>query len=406
MKQKMKIKKSFSLQWILVVVALLFSLEGCGQAGHSRIVPGAERTQEYLPLLRNSNVAVVANPASRMGGQHLVDSLLALGVKVKKIFSPEHGFRGKADAGEKVKSGIDSQTGLPIVSLYGKHKKPYDVDLQGIDQVVFDLQDVGARFYTYISTLHYVMEACAENDIPVLVLDRPNPNAFYIDGPVLKPEYSSFVGMHPVPVVYGMSIGEYAQMINGEGWLKDGIQCELTVIPCGNWNHQKDYALPIKPSPNLPNATSVILYPSLCFFEGTVVSAGRGTDFPFQCFGHPGMRNTSFSYTPRSIEGASKYPKFKGEKCFGYDLRKNETERIRSRRRLNLSYLIGAYHSMENREKFFNPFFEKLAGTGELRKQIQKGMSEQEIRKSWQADLKKFKSIRKKYLLYSDSNQN
>lgn len=368
----------------------------------TKVIPGAERTDIYLPLLINKRVAVVSNPSSRIENCHLVDSLLSLGINIRKIFSPEHGFRGEADAGEKVMSGIDDATGLTVISLYGKYHKPSGDDLSDVDIVVFDLQDVGARFYTYIYTLHWVMEACAENKVPLILLDRPNPNGFYIDGPVLKPGFASGVGMHPVPVVHGMSIGEYGRMINGEGWLKDGIRCLLKVIPCQNWNHQTRYELPVNPSPNLPNYTSVILYPSLCFFEGTVVSAGRGTDFPFQCFGHPMMEGTSFTYTPRSIIGACKSPKFKGIECKGYDLRKGEQQKILKKRRLNLNYLFTAYNSLQFKNKFFNGFFEKLAGTDELQKQIEMGWSEKRIRNSWKNDLKRFRKMRKKYLIYSD----
>jgi len=291
---------------------------------------------------------------------------------------------------------------LPIVSLYGKHKKPYPEDLSKIDLVVFDLQDVGVRFYTYLSTLHYVMEACAENDIPLLVFDRPNPNAHYIDGPVLEEDCKSFVGLHPVPIVYGMTIGEYAKMINGEKWLRKGVQCDLKVVSCVNWTRRSVYKLPVKPSPNLPNYQSIQLYPSLCFFEGTVVSACRGTDFPFQAYGHPLLKNGTFEFKPRSIAGASKNPKFKGQACSGEDLRLIDIEGLREKKQLDLSFLLKAYSELNNQTPFFNPFFEKLAGTKLLRQQIIQGQSESQIKESWQKNLDEFKSIRKNYLIYPD----
>lgn len=363
---------------------------------------GADNIEEYLPLLEGKKIAIVANPSSLIKNEHLVDYLIAKNVKIKKIFSPEHGFRGKADAGEKIKNAKDKLTGIQIVSLYGKHFKPSISDVRGIDVMLFDLQDVGVRFYTYISTLHYVMEVCAEQNIPLIVLDRPNPNAHYIDGPVLDMQYSSFVGMHPVPVVYGMTIGEYAKMINGEKWLKNGVQCDLKVIACKNWNRGQKYHLPVKPSPNLPNSLSITLYPSLCFFEGTSVSAGRGTDHPFQCYGHPFMNESDFTFKPRSIPGASKYPKFKGEKCNGFDLRLVNEDSFRNRKKLDLSFLMTAYSQLKEKEKFFNAFFRNLAGSNELRQQLESGVSEEEIRVSWNEDLEKFKIIRSKYLIYPE----
>ncbi|AUC22521.1 hypothetical protein BTO15_10670 [Polaribacter sejongensis] len=372
---------------------------------------GAESTHLYLSLLKNKNVAIVANQTSVlsviqraevapnvMGSKkvthHLVDYLHNYnGINVKKVFAPEHGFRGKADAGEVVKDGFDTKTGLPIISLYGKNKKPSAAQLKGIDVVVFDIQDVGARFYTYISSLHYVMEACAEQGIQVILLDRPNPNAYYIDGPVLELEHTSFVGMHKVPVVYGMTIGEYGKMINGEKWLKNGIHCDLTVIPVGNYNHQTEYSLPIKPSPNLPNDKSINLYASLCFFEGTNVSAGRGTEMQFQIYGSPYLAKSEFTFTPKVNEGA-KYPKYKNILCYGENLQ--EVERLN---RLDLSFLIKAYKQNTSNE-FFNNFFTKLAGTKKLKQQIEKGVSENEIRKTWEKDLEAFKVVRSKYLIY------
>lgn len=360
------------------------------------IVVGAARFQEYLPLLANKKVGIVANQTSVVNDTHLVDALLQLKVSIKKVFAPEHGFRGIADAGEAIKDGIDTKTGLPIISLYGKNKKPSLHQLEGIDVMIFDIQDVGARFYTYISTLHYVMEACAEANIPVIVFDRPNPNGHYIDGPILEPEHSSFIGMHPIPVVHGMTIGEYAKMINGEGWLQNRGLCDLSVITMKQYTHQIAYSLPIKPSPNLPNDTAINLYPSLCFFEGTFVSAGRGTELQFQVFGAPSFSSEKypFSFTPQANEGA-KYPKFKGEECHGMDLRK-----VEKLHQLNLDWLIDAYASSTQKETFFIPFFTKLAGTEKLQQQIEAGLTSEEIRETWAAGLEKYNQMRQPYLLY------
>jgi uncharacterized protein YbbC (DUF1343 family) len=364
---------------------------------------GAENTSEYLPFLANKKIGVVGNQSSLIVNTHLVDSLIRLNVDVAKVFSPEHGFRGKADAGEKVKSGIDTKTGLPIISLYGSNKKPTDEQLKGIDVLLFDIQDVGARFYTYISTLHYVMEACAENDIELIVLDRPNPNGHYVDGPVLNSKYKSFVGMHQVPVVHGMTIGEYAQMINGEKWLPNNLTSELTVVKCSGWDHSKFYKLPIKPSPNLPNMLSIYLYPSLCFFEGTVVSVGRGTNTPFQIVGHPGFEKDSFSFTPKPSDGA-KHPKLENEKCYGIDFSAMGLNVIQKQDRIHLSWLIQFYKSLNLGQQFFlkNNFINLLAGSDELKNQISSGKSESEIRASWQTDLTEFKAKRVGYLLYKD----
>lgn len=364
----------------------------------NEIICGAEQFQLYAELLKGKNVGVVANQTSFLENenQHLVDFLISKKVSVKKVFAPEHGFRGVADAGEHVKDGIDSKTGVPLISLYGNNKKPSQEQLKGIDVVVFDIQDVGARFYTYISTLHYVMEACAELGIPVIVLDRPNPNGHYIDGPIMEPGNESFVGMHPIPVVHGMTIGEYAQMINGEGWLKNKAKCKLTVVEMKNYTHQKEYSLPVKPSPNLPNDQAINLYPSLCFFEGTFINAGRGTDMQFQVFGAPSLPASryTFKYTPQSNEGA-KDPKFKGQLCHGKDLRK-ETKLSK----INLEWLIDAYNANGKKKDFFNSFFIKLAGTDKLQKQIEQGLSAEEIRNSWKDGLANFQKVREKYLLY------
>ena len=357
-----------------------------------KLVLGAERTNIYLPLLKNKKIAIVGNQTSMIANTHLVDSLLSLKVNVVKVFSPEHGFRGKADAGAKIEDETDEKTGLPIISLYGKNKKPTTEQLKRIELLLFDIQDVGARFYTYISTLHYVMEAAAENNIKVIVLDRPNPNGHYIDGPIREKGFESFVGMHPIPIVHAMTIGEYAQMINGEKWI--ARQCDLTVIEMENYTHDMSYDLTIKPSPNLPNSRAINLYPSLCLFEGTNVSLGRGTEYPFQHFGAPYLKS-NYSFTPKSGEG-SKSPPHENKKCYGTDLRfqDNYLEEI------NLNWLIESYNNCPEKEKFFNSFFDKLAGTDKLRSQIIEGKTAKEIKESWQENLNEFKKIRNKYLLY------
>ncbi|WP_339654230.1 DUF1343 domain-containing protein [uncultured Salegentibacter sp.] len=365
------------------------------------IILAANRTETYLPLLEGKRVGIVGNQTSIMKNEareftHVVDSLLALEVNLVKGFAPEHGFRGTADAGEAVEDGKDAQTGLPVISLYGDNKKPKAAQLKDLDVLIFDLQDVGTRFYTYISSLHYVMEACAENDVQLIVFDRPNPNGHYIDGPILETEFKSFVGMHPIPTVHGLTMGEYAKMINGEKWLKDGIQCELEVIEMENYDHSKAYDLPVKPSPNLPNAQAINLYPSLCFFEGTNVNAGRGTDKQFQVFGSPFLDENyfDFAYTPASKPGA-KSPKHLGKECHGRDL--SEKARVDQ---INLEWLIEAYENTANKDEFFNAFFTKLAGTKKLQTQIEAGLSAEEIRDSWQQGLENFEVKRKQYLVY------
>jgi len=404
------ISMRFKNTYFLLVLTLFFVLNSCsvkkqttvinhkGNDIPREIVVGANNTARYLPLLAGKNVALVTNQTSVIfknnGYTHLVDSLLSLGVSVKKVISPEHGFRGDVDAGETVTDGIDLKTGLPIVSLYGKNKKPTGEQLAGIDLVVFDIQDVGVRFYTYLSTLHYVMEACAENNIPLIVLDRPNPNGHYVDGPTLKMEHSSFLGLHPVPLVYGMSIGEYAQMINGEHWLKNKVLCDLTIIPLKNYVHQSEYSLPIKPSPNLPNDKAINLYPSLGFFEGTTINAGRGTENQFQQYGAPFFPKSDFSYTPQPNAGA-KSPKHMGKLCYGISLK--NIHRISS---VNISWLLDAYAKTPKTEVFFGPTFTIHAGTTELESQIKNGVSAKEIESSWQPEIELFKKIRAKYLLY------
>jgi len=406
--------------WVLIFLSGLIScksqikeqeadkVEKAIQKEQKEIIVSANNTASYLPLLKGKNIAIVANQTSVIFKEdrenttekktftHLVDSLIASEISIKKVFSPEHGFRGKADAGEIIADGKDIKTNLPLISLYGKNKKPTAEQLKDLDIVVFDIQDVGVRFYTYISTLHYVMEACAEAGIPLIVLDRPNPNGHYIDGPTLEIEHKSFVGMHPVPVVYGMTIGEYAQMINGEKWLSNKVQCNLVVIPVQNYTHQTSYSLPIKPSPNLPNDKAINLYPSLCFFEGTNVSVGRGTDKQFQVYGSPFMAGEDINYcfTPKSNEGAT-YPKHQDIKCCGFDLR--DEERLND---IHLGYLIESYATTLEKGKFFNEFFTKLSGTNKLQQQIEKGYTEEQIKETWQKDLEVFKKVREKYLIY------
>jgi len=360
------------------------------------ILTGAQQIHLLEEHLRNKNVALVGNQSSIITNEvHLVDTLLSLDYKLLKVFSPEHGFRGTASAGEHVSDSRDEQTGLPLVSLYGDHKKPTKEDLDGVDLLLFDIQDVGVRFYTYISTLHYVMEACAENNIPLIVLDRPNPNGDYIDGPVLEMENKSFVGMHPIPIVHGMTIGEYAQMINGEYWLKDSIQCKLTVIPCKNYSHTDRYTLPVPPSPNLKSDLSIRLYPSLCLFESTTVSVGRGTETPFEVYGHPDFPKSDFSFIPQARAGASK-PKHENKRCYAF-----KPELDSDQRSMSLGFLLQAKKLLQGKS-FINKksSFIRLAGTVKLYDQIMSGLSESEIRETWKADLENFDQRRKKYLIY------
>ena len=369
-----------------------------------KIIPAADMIQSYLPKLKGKKIAIIANQTSVVEAHntgpankkftHLVDTLMSLEVQILRVFSPEHGFRGSVDAGEAVADDKDLKTGLPLVSLYGKNKKPSPEQLRGIDLIIFDIQDVGARFYTYISTLSYVMEACAEQGIALIVLDRPNPNGHYVDGPMLDPEHSTFLGLHPVPLVYGLTIGEYAQMVNGESWLANGVKCDLQVIPIKNYTHQKAYHLAIRPSPNLPNDLAINLYPSLGFFEGTIINAGRGTEFQFQRYGAPFLPESTFNYTPQANFGA-KYPKFKGDKCFGVDL--TPTKKLSM---VNLEWLLDAYHKTPKEEAFFGKTFTAHAGNENLQKQIESGMSAAAIRSTWQDDINAFKKIRSKYLLY------
>lgn len=393
---------------ILILAAILWQAStsfqsntiGIPESGEpaAPILTAADQPELYLPSLKGKRVGLIVNQTAVLTSRdnmHLVDFLMKEGVTIAKVFVPEHGFRGQADAGEVVNSEIDKQTGLPIVSLYGNNKKPSAETLKDVDILVYDLQDVGIRFYTYISTMHYVMESCAENKKPLLIFDRPNPNGDYVDGPVLKPGYESFVGMHPIPVVHGLTVGELAKMINGEGWLKGKAKADIQVIPVKNWNHSLHYSLPIKPSPNLPNDVAIRLYPSLCYFEGTDVSLGRGTYYPFQVYGYPDPKFGEFTFTPVSIPGMSKTPPQQDKKCYGRDLRNTPLDH-----HFTLEYLLDAYKISGKKEKFFNNFFDKLAGSDQLRKDIIAGKSETEIRENWKKDLSDFQKTRSKYLLY------
>jgi uncharacterized protein YbbC (DUF1343 family) len=384
----------------LAIIFFIISLiSGRVEVKENRIITGAENFASYIQSIEGKNVAIVANQTSMVGKRHLVDTLLSLNIKVSLIFAPEHGFRNLADAGEIITNGRDPKTGIPIISLYGAQYKPTPANLKGIDIVLFDIQDVGARFYTYISTLHNVLESCAENSVRCIVLDRPNPNGFYFDGNMPDTSCRSFVCMDPVPIVHGLTVGEYAMMANGEGWLKGGLKCDLKVVKCINYNYNSIYEVPVKPSPNLPNQTSIYLYPSLCFFEGTVISVGRGTTFPFQVFGNPNLPDRGFSFTPESIPGATN-PVHLGKKCFGTDLRNAIKDGIVPSQRLNLDWVMGAYRDYPEKEKFFTKYFDVLAGGPTLRTQIQKGMSAKQIRATWKDGLEKYGKMRKKYLLY------
>ena len=371
------------------------------------IVTGADQVNKYLPYLKGKNVGMTINQTSTIGKKLSMDSLLSLGVKIVKGFGPEHGFRGNASDGAVIGNFKDEKTGIPIISLYGDHNKPTKEDLAGIDVMIFDIQDVGVRFYTFLSTLHYVMEACAENNVELIIFDRPNPNDAFIDGPILDPKFKSFVGMDPIPIQHGMTLGEYAQMVNGEGWLANKIKCKLKVIEILNYKHGKPYTLPIPPSPNLNTQQSVLLYPSLCLFEGTVISQGRGTYMPFQVLGNPELKDKySFSFKPVSIKGMSDSPPFMNLVCYGLDLRKYDINKLKATGRLNLSWLIDFYKLYPNKDKFFNQSktgkfgIDRLAGSDKLREQIVAGKTEKEIRDSWEPGLSQYKEMRKKYLIY------
>ncbi|MEQ6122173.1 DUF1343 domain-containing protein [Reichenbachiella sp. MALMAid0571] len=361
------------------------------------IVLGTEQLGQYLPLLKDKKVGLLVNHTSVIGQTHLLDTLILLNVDVAKIFAPEHGFRGNADAGEHIDNSIDSKTGVPVISVYGDHRKPTPEDLDNVDVVIFDSQDVGARFFTYFSAMQYMMESCAENGVEMIIFDRPNPNGHYIDGPILEMENKSYVGMNPVPIVFGLTAGEYAKMMVGEKWINQAEALKLTVIEMTGWDHNTPYSLTVKPSPNLPTDQSIALYPSICLFEGTAVSVGRGTLTPFQIIGIPDSTMGDYSFTPESIDGMSKNPKYLGETCYGYDL-----SNVKVKNQLDLSYLIEFYNKSKNKDKFFNKYFVKLAGTDQLQKQIEAGISEDEIRQSWAEGLIAYKAKRKKYLLYDD----
>ncbi|HNV28246.1 MAG TPA: DUF1343 domain-containing protein [Cyclobacteriaceae bacterium] len=380
---------------IWVIGVFLLSSSCSAQTIKSKLVLGAEQMDLLLPKLKDKNIGLVVNNTALVGKTHLADTLIAHGVQLKKIFGPEHGFRGDAADGEHVTDAVDVKTGVPVVSLYGKNSKPTAEQLQGLDIIIFDIQDVGARFYTYISTMTYLMEACAENGKKLIILDRPNPNGSYVDGPILQPKLKSFVGMHPMPITHGMTVGELALLLNGEGWLEGQKKCEVEIIKMKNWKHDDDYSLPVRPSPNLPNDQAVRLYPSLCLFEGTVISVGRGTPMPFQILGNPELKEMTFTFTPVPIKGVSIEPPLKGKLCYGLDLRS-----VTPARKVDLHYLLILYQKYPDKEKFFTAYFDKLAGTTQLKQQIKDGLTEAQIRASWQPGLDEFKTKRSKYLLY------
>jgi uncharacterized protein YbbC (DUF1343 family) len=365
------------------------------------ILTGADQTEKYISLLKGKRIGLVINQTAEIDAVPLVDTLKSLGINIKAIFGPEHGFRGDADAGEKVGNYTDSKTGFPVISLYGAKQAPSKEDLKDIDLMVFDIQDVGARFYTFTITMAKVMQACADNQVPLLILDRPNPNGDLVDGPILDPKFKSGVGIHPIPISHGLTVGEFAKMINGEKWLINGAQCDLTIIKVANYTHAKEYILPVKPSPNLPNNLSIYLYPSICLFEGTVLSQGRGTLFPFQVLGHPLYKGIyDFTFTPISIAGMSKNPPLENQVCYGIDFRKMDLESIRKQKELNIDLLLKLYQQYPDKAHFFNSFFNKLAGNDVLMQQIIDGKSEKEIRASWQPALSQYKQKREAYLLY------
>lgn len=384
-------------------------INGIDRIRKGNIITGADQVETYLPYLKGKRIGMVVNPTSIIGDKPSVDSLLALGVKIVKVFGPEHGFRGDASAGVTVDDSFDAKTGLPVISLYGKNHKPRKEDLKDIDLMIYDIQDVGARFYTYINTLQHVMEACAENNKELMILDRPNPNGFYVDGPILEPQLKSGIGVNPIPIVHGLTVGEYAQMLNGEGWMENQVKCNIKIIKVANYTHGMSYELPVKPSPNLNTQQSIMLYPSICLFEGTVISQGRGTNFPFTVLGNPELKGQyKFSFTPRSIKGMSETPLHQDKECFGLDLRKYNTDRFRKTGQINLGWLIELYNAYPYKEKFFDfrqsnqmGNFDKLAGTESLKQMIIAGKSEEEIRRSWEPGLSQYKIMRKKYLIYN-----
>lgn len=372
------------------------------------IITGAERTDNYLPLLKDKRAAIMANPTTIIGKRHLVDSLLRLNVNIVKVFGPEHGFRGNTSAGVEVNDETDKATGIPIISLYGKKKKPSNADLEDVDVVIYDLQDVGCRFYTNINALVKLMEACHENKKKLIILDRPNPNGYLVDGPVLDMKYKSGIGKFPIPMSHGLTVGEFAMMANGEGWLKNGVKCDIEIIPVANYNHDMPYELPVKPSPNLNTQQSVLLYPSTCMFEGTYLNHGRGTYSPFAVLGSPELKGKyEFSFTPKGIKGMAERPIFKDEVCYGIDLRNIDVNELRKKKQINLSWIIDLYKAHPNKDNFFDSslsnqmgVIEYLIGSGLFREQIKNGISENEIRKSWEPELSNYKAMRLKYLLY------
>lgn len=409
---------------LLKVLLAVFTFSACGQATNTakkkpvtkvsnpkttKFLTGAEQTALYLPLLKGKRVGMVVNPTSIMGQTTTVDSLLKRGVNIVKIFGPEHGFRGNASAGIHVDDDVDQKTGIKAISLYGKHSTPTKEDLADIDIMIFDIQDVGVRFYTYINTLQHVMEACALYNKEVMIFDRPNPNGFVIDGPILDPQYKSGVGIQPIPVAHGLTVGEYAHMLNGEGWLKDKLKCKITVIKNANYTHDMPYVLPVSPSPNLNTPQSILLYPSTCLFEGIYVNHGRGTKFPFTILGAPYYKGVyDFSFTPTGIKGMAETPIFKDEVCYGIDLRNYDTSIFRKTRQINIQWIMELYKASPRKADFFNSklsnqmlTIEKLIGVGTFRQQIIDGKSEAEIRASWEPGLSKYKQMRKKYLLYN-----
>jgi uncharacterized protein YbbC (DUF1343 family) len=372
----------------------LCSILSCDAQPNIRVLTGAEQLNELTPKLKDKKVGLVVNHTSLIGKTHLADTLKSLGINVTRIFGPEHGFRGNAADGEYVNDSIDSKTGISVVSLYGKNRKPSVKQFSDLDIVIFDIQDVGTRFYTYIGTMHYVMETCAETKKKLIILDRPNPNAF-VDGPINTKPLQSFVAMHAIPIAHGMTIGEMAQMINGEGWLADKLKCEIEIVKLKNWKHSDEYVLPVRPSPNLPNQQAVKLYPSICLFEGTVISLGRGTSAPFQVLGNPELKNMDYQFTPVTIKGVAVNPPQENKLCYGLDLRNAPVEP-----KIDLKYLFTMYKAYPDKEKFFLPYFDILAGTTVLKQQIKDGLTEDQIRESWKPDLDKYKEMRKKYLLY------
>lgn len=391
------------------ILFFILILSGCAQSQQTpnivswnKIIAGDARTELYFPKLEGRRVALLANHTSMIGDIHLADSLLNAGIELIKVYSPEHGFRGNEADGAIIENGIDKKSGLPIISLYGNHKKPTSKDLKDVEIVLFDLQDVGTRFYTYLSTLTYMMEACAEKNILLIILDRPNPNGFYVDGPILHDEHKSFIGMHPIPIVHGLTAGEFALLINGEGWLKNGVKCDLEIIKVKNYTHNMIVELPIKPSPNLPNLSSILLYPSLCLFEGTTVSIGRGTSNPFEFVGHPEYSVKEFSFTPIPVKGASMNPPQKNIKCFGENIKSYYSKHPAELGKIKLNWILNFYNDISEKEDFFNSYFEKLSGTTKLRKQIKSGLTNWQIHQSWKEEIDSYKKIRTKYLLYPD----